>query len=54
MKNKAVKVLPSPFIAIGCIAMVLMDCVVLIVSFVVPAKTGEVIHPILYIEAENY
>ena len=49
MKNKAVKVLPSPFIAIGCIAMVLMDCAILIVSFVVPAKTGEVIHPILYI-----
>ena len=43
MKNKAVKVLPSPFIAIGCIAMVLMCCGVLIVFFVVPAKTGEVI-----------
>ncbi len=43
MKNKAVKVLPSPFIAIGGIVSVLMGFGLLIVAFVVPAKTGEVI-----------
>ncbi len=43
MKNKAVKVLPSPFVAIGNIIFVLVSYGLLIVILVVPAITGEVI-----------
>lgn len=43
MKNKTVKVLPSPFVAIGNIIFVLVSYGLLIVILVVPAITGEVI-----------
>ncbi len=46
MKDKAVKVLPSPFIAIGGIAMVLMGFGLLFFSFLYP--TDEDYLPVLY------